>query len=60
VNEARLCVHCRRRPVAATWQPFCSERCRLFDLAAWADGSYRIPGPLVDPEHLAPAPDEER
>ncbi|MCC6156577.1 MAG: DNA gyrase inhibitor YacG [Deltaproteobacteria bacterium] len=22
--------------------PFCSERCRLIDLGAWASGSYRV------------------
>ena len=26
------------------WRPFCSERCRLTDLGAWASESYRIPG----------------
>ena len=25
------------------WRPFCSERCRLVDLGAWASESYRIP-----------------
>ena len=25
------------------WRPFCSERCRLTDLGAWASVSYRIP-----------------
>ncbi|MEO5573394.1 MAG: DNA gyrase inhibitor YacG [Gammaproteobacteria bacterium] len=25
------------------WRPFCSERCRLIDLGAWADGSYSVP-----------------
>ena len=25
------------------WRPFCSERCRLIDLGAWADESHRIP-----------------
>ncbi len=25
--------------------PFCSERCRLIDLGAWAEGRYTIPGP---------------
>lgn len=25
------------------FRPFCSERCRLIDLGAWADESYRIP-----------------
>jgi hypothetical protein len=44
-----LCVFCRRRPVDAAWRPFCSERCKLQDLARWADGSYRVAGdPLSD------------
>lgn len=25
------------------FRPFCSERCRLIDLGAWADGSYAVP-----------------
>lgn len=25
-------------------RPFCSERCKLIDLGAWADESHRIPG----------------
>ncbi|MBI1396462.1 MAG: DNA gyrase inhibitor YacG [Betaproteobacteria bacterium] len=25
------------------WRPFCSERCKLVDLGAWATGAYRIP-----------------
>ncbi|MDR2016710.1 MAG: DNA gyrase inhibitor YacG [Burkholderiales bacterium] len=24
------------------WRPFCSERCKLLDLGAWADETYRI------------------
>ena len=24
------------------WRPFCSERCRIIDLGAWADESHRI------------------
>jgi len=39
-----LCVFCRRRAVDPAWRPFCSERCKLRDLARWADGDYRIPG----------------
>jgi endogenous inhibitor of DNA gyrase (YacG/DUF329 family) len=39
-----LCVYCRKRPVEHRWAPFCSERCKLLDLAAWADGTYRVPG----------------
>lgn len=25
------------------YRPFCSERCQLIDLGAWADESYRMP-----------------
>lgn len=25
-------------------RPFCSERCRLIDLGAWAEGRHHIPG----------------
>jgi endogenous inhibitor of DNA gyrase (YacG/DUF329 family) len=28
---------------ANRWRPFCSERCRVTDLGAWASESYRIP-----------------
>jgi endogenous inhibitor of DNA gyrase (YacG/DUF329 family) len=46
------CPSCRRK---APWQgnphrPFCSERCRLLDLAAWADERYRIPGDPISAE----------
>jgi uncharacterized protein len=49
--EARLCVLCRRHPVDPRWRPFCSERCKLQDLARWADGTYRVasdPAPDAD------------
>lgn len=26
------------------FRPFCSERCKTIDLAAWASEEYRIPG----------------
>lgn len=44
-NRILACPQCRKR---TTWQgnpsrPFCSERCRLIDLANWASGSYAIP-----------------
>jgi endogenous inhibitor of DNA gyrase (YacG/DUF329 family) len=28
---------------ASKWRPFCSERCKLIDLGAWASESYRVP-----------------
>ena len=45
------CPQCRR---ATLWEgnefrPFCSERCRLVDLGAWIDESYRIAGTAPDP-----------
>ena len=46
-DETRLCVFCRRRPIDAAWRPFCSERCKLGDLARWAGGDYRVPGETV-------------
>ena len=42
MDDAPLCVLCRRQPRDARWRPFCSERCRNEDLARWADGAYRI------------------
>jgi len=53
---ARVCVFCRRHPVQPEWQPFCSERCKLQDLAKWVDGEYRVPGESLaaeDPEASA-------
>ena len=42
--EQAKCVFCRRHPVDPAWRPFCSERCKIQDLAKWVDGSYAIPG----------------
>lgn len=25
------------------WRPFCSERCKMLDLGAWADEEYSLP-----------------
>ena len=40
------CPQCGKNVVwdtANRWRPFCSERCRVIDLGAWATESYRIP-----------------
>jgi hypothetical protein len=29
--------------LSSRYRPFCSERCKLIDLGAWAEASYRIP-----------------
>ena len=55
-----LCVFCRRRPADAAWRPFCSERCKTRDLAAWAEGTYRIPAAATDPtENAEPGSEED-
>lgn len=40
-----VCPSCgadARSPAVNPTFPFCSKRCKLVDLGAWADGSYRI------------------
>ena len=56
--DERLCVFCRRQPVEPAWRPFCSERCKLQDLARWADGSYRVAAETAAPgDAVEPGPD---
>jgi endogenous inhibitor of DNA gyrase (YacG/DUF329 family) len=45
---------------ASKWRPFCSERCKLIDLGAWASEKHVIPGEPVDEAGKtdAPEPDE--
>jgi endogenous inhibitor of DNA gyrase (YacG/DUF329 family) len=38
------------RPARAAWAPFCSERCKMVDLARWLGGEHAIPG---EPAHIA-------
>ena len=57
------CPHCGK-PVewstASRWRPFCSERCKMIDLGAWASESYRIPGTEPpEPERGEPDPGGE-
>ena len=56
------CPTCRREVV---WEgnphrPFCSDRCRVLDLAAWADERYRIPGEPVPAEPTPAGEDGQR
>ncbi len=39
--------------------PFCSDRCRLVDLAKWLGEEYRIPGPRPGDGAEAPRPPDE-
>jgi endogenous inhibitor of DNA gyrase (YacG/DUF329 family) len=41
------------------WRPFCSERCRITDLGAWASESYRIPAKPDDDEKPSAPEDSE-
>jgi uncharacterized protein len=53
------CPNCGR-PVAwgpgSSWQPFCSERCRLVDLGGWLSEAHRIsqPADTAVPDGTAP------
>jgi len=61
--EARL-VACPRCGAQAPfspdnpWRPFCSERCKLIDLGAWASESYRVPD-VTPPEPQQGEPDKQ-
>jgi len=59
----RTCPVCGK-PVARRAEnrafPFCSDRCRLVDLAKWLGEEYRIPGPRPGDGDGAPARPEER
>ena len=35
------------------FRPFCSERCKLLDLGAWANESYSVPGEDADTELMS-------
>ena len=44
------CPRCGKQSLFSpenAWRPFCSERCRMIDLGAWATEAYRVP---VSPE----------
>ncbi len=52
-NKELRCPICKK-PVAldAPDVPFCSDRCRVLDLGAWASGDYKISSPVLDPDLL--------
>jgi uncharacterized protein len=58
-NRPVRTVVCPQCGAAAQWstrnpyRPFCSERCKLIDLGAWASESYRVPGTETPPEEQA-------
>ena len=50
------CPTCRREVdwEGNRYRPFCSERCRILDLAAWAEERFRIAGEPVPAEPTQP------
>ena len=52
------CPSCGKATVFAPsnrWRPFCSERCRMTVLGAWATESYRVPAkPAEDEGNASP------
>jgi len=51
---SKLVVNCPRCQAPVSWsadapfKPFCSERCKLMDLGAWATEKYRVAVPDND------------
>jgi len=47
-----LCPRCGEVTAWAgnPYRPFCSERCKLIDLGAWANEDYKVPGKPLDAE----------
>lgn len=39
------CPHCKKETeyTGNPYRPFCSERCKMLDFGAWADGEYALP-----------------
>lgn len=62
MHKDSLKVNCPQCGGESVWsadnafRPFCSERCKLIDLGAWASESYRVPVQ----ESTEPQPDSPR
>jgi endogenous inhibitor of DNA gyrase (YacG/DUF329 family) len=57
-----LCPNCGKRVKWSTrneFRPFCSERCKLIDLGAWASEQHRIPGNEIEDDLLSGELDED-
>jgi uncharacterized protein len=53
------CPTCRRpTPYRSSnaWRPFCSERCKLADLGAWASEKFRVEGQAPEDDSEDPGP----
>lgn len=48
------CPQCQKKAawdIKNPYRPFCSERCKLIDLGAWASESYQIPSSPSEEEY---------
>ena len=45
---------------ASKFRPFCSERCKMIDLGAWASDRYVVPGGLAEQAEETPPADSGR
>lgn len=53
MTKTLKCPICKKEvALDAPDMPFCSDRCRVLDLGAWASGDYRVSSPILDPELL--------
>jgi endogenous inhibitor of DNA gyrase (YacG/DUF329 family) len=58
--RALRCPTCRVLVMQANENfPFCSDRCRVFDLGKWASGGYVISTKINDPEMLESLANEQ-
>jgi endogenous inhibitor of DNA gyrase (YacG/DUF329 family) len=56
------CPKCGRETVYAPankYRPFCSERCAILDLGAWADEKYKVPTNETESESVNEKSDDE-
>ena len=62
MNSVVRCPTCGRSvewTESSPWRPFCSERCKLMDLGAWAAEKHAIPGAALENEEKPKDEDEE-
>ncbi len=56
------CPTCKK-PIALDpsnqFRPFCSERCSILDLGAWADEKYKVPVAVQETESVNQNADDE-
>lgn len=65
-STASKTIKCPQCGKPAQWspdnanRPFCSERCRLIDLGAWANEDYQIPVEKSEDDYSTGMDDDER